>query len=318
MRTDSHGLIKIKAVMLGHAVADALGVPVEFSSRAELDCDPVVDMRGWGAYNVPEGCWSDDTSMSLATLDALARDGLNYESIMNNFAGWLDDGDYTPTGAVFDVGGTCHAAIRNYTRDKSKSPLECGLDGEYSNGNGSLMRIHPFVLYAYTRGLSPDSLIEIINNGSSLTHRHEKSKLACLIYAFVLYNLLNEQSKESVERSLNKANGYFTGVADMLCFDRIFDKNFSALPREQIKGSGYVVDTLEAAIWCLLTTNDYKSCVLKAVNLGDDTDTVAAVAGGLAGALYGYDSIPNEWLRVLKKRRYIESLCETAFKKWQV
>ena len=99
-------------------------------------------------------------------------------------------------------------------------------------------------------------------------------------------------------------------------YRRIFAPDFEMLSMDEIKSTGYVVDTLEAALWCVLTTDSYRECVLKAVNLGDDTDTVAAIAGGLAGALYGYDSIPNDWLSQLKKKNYIEKMCEDAFGKW--
>ncbi|MBQ9745721.1 MAG: ADP-ribosylglycohydrolase family protein, partial [Clostridia bacterium] len=140
---------KIKSVVIGHAVADALGVPVEFRGRTELAKAPVTDMRGFGTYSVPAGSWSDDTSMSLAALDSLANGRLDYTEIMENFAKWYFSADYTPTGAVFDIGGTCLDAIYNYSHNTGIAPTECGSDGDYSNGNGSLMRIHPFSLAMY-------------------------------------------------------------------------------------------------------------------------------------------------------------------------
>lgn len=137
---------KIKAVMLGHAVADALGVPVEFLSRQELKERPVTGMQGFGTSPVPAGSFSDDTSMSLAALDSLARGVLDWEGIMKNFGRWYHEDAYTPTGKMFDVGNTCSTAIENYTRHGM--PLwSCAPASERANGNGSLMRIHPFVLY---------------------------------------------------------------------------------------------------------------------------------------------------------------------------
>ena len=310
-------MVKVKSVMIGHAVGDALGVPVEFCSREELDESPVTDMTGFGSYPVPAGAWSDDTSMTLAALDSLSKGAVDYDDIMENFVRWCSEDSYTPTGEMFDIGRTCLTAIRHYLATDGKPALECGLSDEHSNGNGSLMRIHPFVLYAYAKNLPFVEWLELIKNGSSITHSHDRSKLGCLIYAFVLYHLLTDQSRGAIENALARAECHLRDCAEFSYYHRIFSSNFANLTREEIKSTGYVVDTLEAALWCLLTTKDYKSCVLKAVNLGDDTDTVAAVAGGLAGILYGYDSIPLEWRNTLIKREYIEAMCETACDNWE-
>lgn len=314
---ESDLLVKVKSVMIGHAVGDALGVPVEFCSREELDESPVTDMTGFGSYPVPAGAWSDDTSMTLAALDSLSKGVVDYDDIMENFVRWCSEDAYTPTGEMFDIGRTCLTAIRHYLATDGKPALECGLSDEHSNGNGSLMRIHPFVLYAYAKNLPFVEWLELIKNGSSITHSHDRSKLGCLIYAFVLYHLLADQSRGAIENALARAECHLRDCAELSYYHRIFSSNFANLTREEIKSTGYVVDTLEAALWCLLTTKDYKSCVLKAVNLGDDTDTVAAVAGGLAGILYGYDSIPLEWRNTLIKREYIEAMCETACDNWE-
>ena len=306
---------KIKAVMLGHAVGDALGVPVEFCERDELAAKPVTDMVGYGTYPYPEGCWSDDTSMSLAALDSLASGKLDFDDIMVKFGEWYYDDEYTPTGEMFDVGNTCSYAIDNYFA-YHKPIEECGLTGERSNGNGSLMRIHPFVLYAYAKQMSIDEWLGVIVKASALTHAHDRSKIGCLIYTFVLMNLLKDKGKDGIQEGLKKAKHYLNACAEFTTYERIFKNDFAALPRDEIKSSGYVVDTLEAALWCLLTTANYRDCVLKAVNLGDDTDTIAAIAGGLAGALYGYDTIPSEWLEALKRRDYIEEMCERACAAW--
>ncbi len=305
----------IKAVMIGHAVADALGVPVEFCTRESLEADPVTDMRGYGSYPVPAGAWSDDTSMSVAALDVLAEGEIRYTDIMENFAKWCNDDAYTPTGMMFDIGGTCRRAIQNFVC--TREPLACGLSGAYDNGNGSLMRIHPFVLMAYYRGILRNVWETVIENASSLTHAHERSVLACKIYAQILFALMDDSKKESVTVALAEARTRYSQNVEYVAYNRLFEDRFAQTPVSEIKSSGYVVDTLEAAVWCLLTTDSYKDCVLKAVNLGGDTDTVAAVAGGLAGALYGYDAIPKEWRKTLIKRHYIEKMCDRAAKNWQ-
>lgn len=303
---------KVKAVMIGHAVGDALGVPVEFSSRTEMDNSPVFDMKGGGTYNMPKGTWSDDTSMSLATLDSLASGVVDCNDIMIGFCDWYDTAAYTPTGVVFDIGRGTMKSLFSYMNDDAQA-VDCGQKSEFDNGNGSLMRIHPVVLFLANKDMPIEEKIEIIHNISSLTHGHIRSKIACGIYAFVLWELLKTPSLESVRKGLNKAEEFYKNEEELKHYARIFSRTFIITKRNDIKSSGYVVDTLEASLWCLLTTSSYKDCVLKAVNLGEDTDTVGAIAGGLAGAVYGYDAIPEEWRNALIEREYIEELCEKAF-----
>ena len=309
-------LEQIKAVMIGHAIGDALGVPVEFCEREELKTNPVVDMRGYGTYPVPAGSWSDDTSMSIAALDSLAKGTVNLDEIMDNFVEWVEEGKYTPTGTSFDIGRTCLQAIRAYLISNNTS--ECGQVGEYSNGNGSIMRIHPFSLFAIAKGMTLGKSLDIVREGSVLTHAHPRSIYGCGIYSMALWDILRGADKSQIPSAIENAAVLFDGIypEESEHYEWAFYKKLSTKTENEISGSGYVVNTLEAALWCLLTTNSYKECVLKAVNLGEDTDTVAAIAGGLAGALYGYDSIPQEWKDTLIKREYIESLCEKAYDEW--
>ncbi len=307
----------IKAVILGHAVGDALGVPVEFASRAELDDEPVTDMTGFGTYPVPAGSWSDDTSMSLCALDVLADNAYDLEKIMENFGKWYDEDAFTPTGETFDVGNTCSFAIENYFAG-SANVDHCGLTGEQNNGNGSLMRIAPFALYLYYHrdSLTASEMLDRIHRASALTHAHERSKVGCGLYSMILWHLLSDKDKRTVYTGLRRAVSFYGENPQLRYYERMLSFDFEKLRREEIRSSGYVVDTLEAAVWCLLTTDSYRECVLKAVNLGDDTDTVAAVAGSLAGALYGYEAIPKEWLEKLQGRDYIEKMCERAAENW--
>ena len=306
-------LEQIKAVMIGHAIGDALGVPVEFCDREELIENPVIDMRGFGTYPVPAGSWSDDTSMSIAALDSLAKGTINLQEIMDNFVEWVEEGKYTPTGTSFDIGRTCLQAIRAYLISNNTS--ECGQVGEYSNGNGSIMRIHPFSLFAIAKGMTLGKSLDIVREGSVLTHAHPRSIYGCGIYSMVLWDILRGADKSQIPSAIENAAVLFDGIypEESDHYEWAFYKKLFTKTENEISGSGYVVNTLEAALWCLLTTNSYKECVLKAVNLGEDTDTVAAIAGGLAGALYGYDSIPQEWKDILIKRDYLESLCEKAY-----
>ena len=310
-------LNKIKSVVLGHAVGDALGVPVEFCGRDVLEQNPVTDMIGFGTYNLPAGTWSDDTSMSLCALESLSKGVLDYNDIMRNFGKWCYDEEFTADGEVFDVGNTCLAAIHNYI-DLGMSVNKCGIANERSNGNGSLMRIYPFILYAFYNGVNNSDFTRMIIKASSLTHAHFISTDGCVIYAYVLRALLENPSRESIYRGLNAASYDDIYYPPNAYYKRLLEQDISKINREHIKSTGYVVDSLEAAIWCLLTTNSYKECVLQAVNLGGDTDTIAAIAGSLAGALYGFNSISEEWLNTLKKREYIDKICAKAYNTWRL
>lgn len=302
--------------IIGAAIGDAFGVPYEFRPREQMILEPATKMVGNGTHNQPLGTWSDDTSMILATMDSMIN-GLDYNDIMQNFSMWLYDNQFTPRGLVFDVGRTTEYAISKYKIAKIPA-LECGDSSEKANGNGSLMRILPFVLYcciSKKKYKLNDSTAEVIHNGSAITHSHIRSKLACGIYASVLFSVIKRQSKKSISKGLKKAYKYYSKneefVDELKHFERMFDKDFANIPIENIKSSGYVVDSLEAAIWCALTTESYEESVLKAVNLGGDTDTIASITGGLTGILYKIGNIPCEWKANLLRMDYIRELCDS-------
>lgn len=307
--------------IMGVVVGDALGVPVEFKERQELRNDPVETMRGYGSFNLPAGSWSDDTSMTLATLDSL-RKGFNRHDIMRKFISWIRQAEYTPFGNVFDMGNICYRAIAKY--ELLGDIDHCGCDKDYENGNGSLMRILPACLYFYQKqkgeGMPDEEAIEHIHAVSALTHAHIRSLIACGLYYFMIKSILDNEGTlmERLQMGVQAAFSFYKSIdtdADELNhFKRITDlKEFSVIPEDDIRSTGYVVDTLEAAVWCLINTDSYKTCTLKAVNLGDDTDTVSAIAGGLAGLYYGYRNIPKEWLETIQKREWIEGMCNAKY-----
>lgn len=307
-------MIKIvKGAIFGLAVADALGVPVEFESREKLNKNPVNEMLGFGSHDVPKGTWSDDTSMALCTLNSIAQKGeIDLVDNILEFSKWAEDGYMTPHGEMFDIGRTTLTSLRNYW--DCKNVYTCGGKSEYDNGNGSLMRIIPVSLFNYLKNLSQKESIQNIHEVSALTHAHERSLIACGIYDFIVQELIICPEKLSVNTALKKAEKYYADYQEIKHYKKLFDEKFTYSDISLIKSSGYVVDTLEAAIWCLLNTDSYKECVLKAINLGDDTDTVGAVAGGLAGILYGYDNIPKEWTDTLVKNDMISKLCDEFIK----
>ena len=305
-----------KSGIYGLVVGDAMGVPVEFTSGEDRRINPVTDMIGYGTYNQPEGTWSDDSSMALATLVSIRDKGkIDYKDIMDRFHDWCMYGAYTPFDEVFDIGIATSRAIMKYSN--GAKPLESGGKTEWDNGNGSLMRILPVCLYIFEQQrdmkLSDDESIDIIHNCSALTHAHLRSKIACGIYYFLVKAILDKDGEliERLQQGVDNAFKYYgkSTESELDNYNRLISlSEFKDTPENQIKSTGYVVYTLEAAIWCLVNSSSYEEVILKAVNLGDDTDTVAAITGGLAGLYYGYDNIPDKWKSKLQKREWIESL----------
>lgn len=300
----------LQSILLSTATADALGVPVEFKPRAYLKEHPVTDMQEFGTYNQPKGSWSDDTSMTLCLAESIIE-GLDLQNLANKFVAWKNDNYWTPHGWVFDIGIGTRIAIERLEQGE-KPELAGGFD-EMDNGNGSLMRILPLVLF--TKDFPIEQRFEWTKKVSSLTHAHMRSVLACFYYLEFAKKLIEGIDKWQAYAALqiefiNYVESLKINPLEIQKFHRLLFQDIAKETEENIKSSGYVVDTLEASIWCLLTTDSYKEAVLKAVNLGHDTDTTAAVTGGLAGLLYGFDGIPKDWLDVLVKKEAIIKLCE--------
>ena len=303
----------VKKAILGLVVGDALGVPVEFRSREELERDPVNGMRAYGTHHQPAGTWSDDSSMALCLMESLTR-GVDYADMMTRFRRWADEGYMTPYGKVFDMGIATQQVLARFAH--GTPPLECGGIGERDNGNGSLMRILPMALYLH-RTMGPDfprmaEAYQIIHNASALTHAHPISLIACGLYCAAVNELLC--GKPSVWDGIKAAKEFYRNQTEFVpyldIFQRIEPDILPALPKSEISSGGYVLHTLEAALWCLERHDSFRTCLLEAVNLGEDTDTTGAVAGGLAGLKYG-DDIPEDWLSVIARREEIEGLCGT-------
>lgn len=257
----------LRDCVYGLAGGDALGVPYEFCARGSFECSGMV---GGGAHGKPAGTWSDDTSMALCICDSFKELGhIDEADIRERFGRWLFGGEYTVDG-VFDVGGTTARALR----------AGRGMDGERDNGNGSLMRTVPLALMGAT-----DDEVRAV---SAVTHAHRTSAEACVAAVRVARRLADGEPPEKA------------AVAELPGFD-------PSKHRADVRSGGYVLDTLDAALWCLCGTATYRDCVLAAVNLGDDSDTTAAVAGAFAGIAYGAESIPAEWLSTLRGRDVIDS-----------
>ena len=241
-----------KSGIMGVVIGDALGCPVQFKSRDIVEQDPIMCMVGHGTFNLPAGSWTDDSSLTLATLESIQRVGkIDYMDIMENFIKWLDDGEFTPYGYAFDIGGMVRSALSKFKR--IRDPMQCG--GHYETDNGSL------------------------------THAHIRSNIACGLYYFMAKSILTESGTlmSRMQSGLDEGFAYYDDYMDQLdvtfteyiaqkqnitVYDRMRDlESFAALPEDRIRSTGYVVDTLEAVVWALATTDTFKEALLKAVNL---------------------------------------------------
>ncbi len=300
--------------ILGLAIGDAMGVPLEFMPREKLLEDPVTEMKEFGSHNMPKGTWSDDTSMTLATIDAIKSTGkMNYQDIADNFLKWFKEAEYTANHQVFDIGRTVLYALAKYEQNRN-NPTDCGENSELSNGNGSLMRILPVAYYCYHKSstfsrMTEDEVLEIVKDVSSITHRHEISILGCYIYTIYAIRLLYGDGKYSAYQYIQNLDYSMFTKNSINRYERILKNDISKLNIDEIKSTGYIVDTLEATIWVLLNTDNFNQAIIGAINLGNDTDTIGACTGGLAGIIYGVDEINPTWKDCLKRYEYIEKLC---------
>ena len=301
----------LSAVIYGLVIGDSLGVPVEFEERDSYRLD---DMVGYGTYHQPPGTWSDDTSLTLALMEHLGEKS-DLSILMDKFVAYRD-GYLTPFGNCFDIGIATNEAIERYL--SGISPGACGGKDERSNGNGALMRISPLVFLLF-RNSDITYQVHSIEKYTMVTHGHPRSIVASIIYIFLLKELLFNDSLSEVldfvqiklEEIFSQKSQYWEEYENH--FKEIFDEEFYHKSREEIKSTGYVVDTLKACLWCIGTTKSFKDAVLKAVNLGEDTDTIGAITGTLAGAKYSFESIPKEWIEKLANKALIDEKCEQLF-----
>ena len=326
--------------VMGVLIGDALGNPVQFMSRASVQKRGLVKgMEAGGVFHMPAGSWTDDGSMTLATLDSLIQKGtLDYDDIMDRFIRWDSDGVYTPFGRAYDQGITCLDAIDRYSRTHKWN--SCGKTGEKANGNGGLMRIMPVCLYAAMKEkegtFTEKEAVQAVHNATLLTHNHLRACTASGIYYFMCKEILknrgffnsadsagNSRTDASVcsmrgilQRGMDAAMSFYRQNKmddELASYARMKDlESFAKLPADKIRSSGYVVHTLEAAVWTLVTTASLKDALLQGVNLGDDADTVGAVAGGLAGLYYGYDCVPAAWKDAMQNLAWLEEMCLKA------
>ena len=301
-----------KDILLGTAIGDALGLPVQFLEREVVAKNPITTMEGLDQFNVPAGTWSDNTSLSFCLAESLCN-GYDLNDIINKFTKWMYEDYWTPANETFDINYINYFAIVNLRNNGS--PHVAGIDNKRGNSDGSLMRILPLV--PYILNMEEEKKFRIIKEISSLTYRLPRSILACIALCEFAIQYINLQSVEEAYQTMQQTilqllkRDMF--IEEGIPFERLTGlsyEEFKNIELKDIRSTGYVIDTLEASLWCVFNTTNYKDAVLKAVNLGDDTDTVGAITGGLAGIIYGYDTIPSEWLEVLARKDDIIELAD--------
>ncbi|MGI9432958.1 MAG: ADP-ribosylglycohydrolase family protein [Myxococcota bacterium] len=287
-----------RGALLGLAAGDAVGTSVEFSPRGSFP--PVTDMEGGGPFGLQPGMWTDDTSMALCLGRSLLDcAGFDAGDQIRRYVRWRDGGYLSSTGHCFDIGNTVSAALARF--EQTGDPL-AGSEDPRSAGNGSLMRLVPVALYY---AAEPEEAVRQAAASSRTTHGTAEAVDACRLYAAVLVRALAGQEKDEV---LAPATGLASPVAPSIA--ALAAGAWRGKKESEIRGSGYVVHALEAALWCFAETSSFREAILRAVNLGEDTDTTAAITGQLAGAYYGEEEIPAEWRAKLARGDEIARLAE--------
>ena len=273
---------RFHGALLGLACGDAVGTTVEFQSRGSFA--PQTDMVGGGPFSLKAGQWTDDTSMALCLAESLiTKDGCDPHDQMTRYVNWYTWGYWSSTGRCFDIGIATREALERFKRTDDAL---AGSPDPRSAGNGSLMRLAPIAMrYAG----DDERLRDMAALSSRTTHGAEECIEACRLFAVALSRALSGASKSEVldlaDQPLHSAK-----------IRQIAQGVYLHKSREQIRGSGYVVESLEAALWCFARHDNFRDAVLEAANLGDDADTTAAITGQIAGAMWGEQGIPAEWL----------------------
>lgn len=295
--------------VIGMAVGEAMGVPTKSNKRESLLEKPVLKMIPKISHGIPKGAWSDCTSLTIATMDAISKSGLNYTAMADNYVRWFTTNKFCSINESFGIENTTLKSLVRYTRHMDEA-YECGSDDYYDNGNESLARILPIAYYFTVHKDTDKNIYEVVKRTASITHAHEISILGCYILVRLIMNLLKGNNKYSALNQTKRLDYSMFSKESLNEYKRILVSDISEFEIEEIKTTSFVVDTLEASIWCFLKSNSFKECVIATTNIGGDTDTIGAISGALAGIFYGYGNIPKCYLEDLRKKDYLIELCE--------
>jgi ADP-ribosyl-[dinitrogen reductase] hydrolase len=288
---------QITGAFYGIAIGDALGVPVEFKTRSYLSENPIHTLTGHGCWNQPPGTFSDDSSLTFCTAESFIN-GYDIPAMAQTFVRWWQQGYWGAHNDVFDIGHTTRRALQRVAT--GTSPLLSGGFEEFENGNGSLMRMMPVAFFLLKEN-DIHARYQVVKDISGITHHHFRAVLGCFIYVEFLRALITLRNMQDAYLQMQRSVNTYLGTqsfnpVEIKYYERVLLQNIATVPEQQLNSSGYVLHTLESALWCLLNTSGYQHCVLTAVNLGGDTDTTGAVAGAAAGLHYGINNISPEWV----------------------
>lgn len=291
---------RFRGCLLGLAVGDAVGTTVEFKPRGTFS--PLTDMVGGGPFNLKPGAWTDDTSMALCLATSLVyKKGFDPKDQMNRYCNWYEHGYLSSTDRCFDIGVTVRNALQGYL--ENGEPFSGSTDPK-SAGNGSVMRLAPIPMYYF-----PDRelILQYSAESSKTTHGALECVDACRLLGDILYRTLSGAGKQDL------LLGSDVGIIESSSIKKLANGDYFNKTKDAIHGNGYVVTSLEAALWCFWTTDSYQDAILKAANLGEDADTTAAICGQVAGAYYGDIATPERWLAQLVMQKEIEALADRLY-----
>lgn len=291
---------RARGALVGLGVGDALGAPLEFTRRDEKP--PVTQMQGGGPFGLPAGYWTDDTSMALCLGESLLASGFDLDDQLSRYLQWMEHGHLSSTGTCFDIGIQTRHALGAYRQ--TGQTLSTG--DPNSSGNGTIMRLAP-VPIAYWKDVAEAA--EKSKEQSFTTHASPEAAEACFVLGAMMATAIQGATKNEI---LDVGEQLGPGLRSE-ALRRVFAGSYKVKSRDQISSSGYVVSTLEAALWAFFKTETFEDALVLAVNLGDDSDTVGAVCGELAGAHYGERGIPETWLTPLHDREMIEEMADSLF-----
>lgn len=294
--------------IIGLAIGDAMGVPLKFMEREKLLENPVTEMTDGGIFNKEKGVWSESTSLTLATIESIIHCfGISITDMGNKYVSWMQNSEYTATGERFDIGRTTMIALSRF--QKEGQPFDSGSVAEDSNGNDILGRMLPIAYYAYASNLQQSEIYSLVKKVAGVTHAHELSILGAYIYVMFSIKLLEGKSKFDSYKEIQKMGYSQFSRGSLEMYNRILKKGINTFDLDDIRTSGYIVDSLEAVLWVILNTDSFNQAIIGAINLGNETDRIGACTGGLAGLIYGLKEMNVEWRIDLRRYTYIRALC---------
>lgn len=287
-----------RGCLVGLAVGDAVGTTLEFRPKGTFK--PITDMVGGGHFCLKKGCWTDDTSMALCLGHSLVDcEQFDPEDQIKRYCDWMDTGYMSSIGICFDVGITVASALRRFK--KTGQPFS-GSKAKWSSGNGSIMRLAPIPIFYQN---NQDDVVFYGGESSKTTHGAELCVDACQYLSAYIAALINGEQKTAFMKVK------YQPQTD--AFISIKAGDFLNKKYQELTGSGFVVESLESALWCFIYTDSFESCILAAANLGNDADTTAAIAGQMAGAFYGHSKIRQDWLDALFQHTEIVNLADALY-----